>query len=1139
MGNNLSQLDGCFELSNPVTVTRNTGADCNGGDGGGGDECTVDGGSLTLRRDGLTTRTICAGDGESDPFTVVSVGASGANFTYVVTSSDGEILMLSDSRNFDFETAGGGNCQVWGLSFDDGLSGAMVGNNVSQLDGCFDLSNPVTITRLTGDDCPGGGGNTGDCDDDIDAGNLSLFRIGGTTLTICADDGMADRFSVIATDFDAARYTFVVTDTDGSILIITQNPNFDFEGTGAGNCRVYGLAFEPGLVGNRVGNNLSQLDGCFELSNPVTVTRNTGADCNGGGGDECTVEGGTLALETGGATLTICAGDGTADPFSVVSTGASGANLTYVVTSSDGEILMLSDTRHFDFETAGAGNCQVWRLSFDDGLSGAMVGNNVSQLDGCFDLSNPVTVTRNTGDDCDGAGGDDCILDGGNITLMDGTTARTICAGDGVADPFSVVSTDVNAPNFTYIVTDVDGNILVVSDSPEFDFETAGGGACRVYGIGFKRGLAGNEVGNNLDQLDGCFDLSNAVTITRNTGADCGGDGGDGGEEDECIVDGGDLSIFRMGGTTLTICAGDGIADPFSVIATDFTAPRYTFVVTDADGNILNLTNNPNLDFETAGPGNCRVYGMAFDVNLVGNEIGNNLDDLEGCFDLSNPVIVTRNSGADCGGGGGGGGGTVCEVDGGTLTLRNGGTAMTICAGDGIADPFSVLSTDVSGASFTFLVTDENGSILDLSQSPNFDFETTGGGNCQVWGLAFESDLTGATVGNNVSQLDGCFDLSNPVTITRNTGSDCAGNGNGNGGNGDGECDLDAGDLSLFRIGGTTLTICADDGQADRFSVIATDFVAPRYTFVVTNSDGLILMLTSNPNLDFEGIGAGTCSIYGLAFEVGLTGAIEGSNLNNLNGCFDLSNPVVITRNTGADCGTGIGGERECDVTGGSLSFDDGSEAIIICADGSDEGLIDLNLTGNVGSSLLWVITDANGIIVGLPSSLPLDFRNIDAGICLIWGVSHQGELIGARLGSNAFDFEGCFGLSNFVTVERNTGENCQGSLLPGDTGVDAALRSSNAGLVDASSSVQATAGNRVSAFPNPFLNTITVEVEGLKTERTHLQVMDITGRVVLNRTLQFQDGRMELNTASFIAGTYILRLSNAEGASTLRIVKR
>ena len=87
-------------------------------------------------------------------------------------------------------------------------------------------------------------------------------------------------------------------------------------------------------------------------------------------------------------------------------------------------ILALPAAPPFDLEGAGDGTCLVWHLSFEDGLTGAMVGNNAADLQGCFDLSNPITVTRNQ-------------PDGGRLTTVSGDTTLTICAGaeeSGVGD---------------------------------------------------------------------------------------------------------------------------------------------------------------------------------------------------------------------------------------------------------------------------------------------------------------------------------------------------------------------------------------------------------------------------------------------------------------------------------------------------------------------------------------------------------------------------------------------------------------------------------------------------------------------------------------------------------------------------------
>ncbi|MEM9258144.1 MAG: T9SS type A sorting domain-containing protein, partial [Bacteroidota bacterium] len=65
-------------------------------------------------------------------------------------------LGLPANQPFDLEGAGEGVCLIWALSFDGFLIGAEIDSNATNLSGCFDLSNPITVIRQTGDDCTNG-----------------------------------------------------------------------------------------------------------------------------------------------------------------------------------------------------------------------------------------------------------------------------------------------------------------------------------------------------------------------------------------------------------------------------------------------------------------------------------------------------------------------------------------------------------------------------------------------------------------------------------------------------------------------------------------------------------------------------------------------------------------------------------------------------------------------------------------------------------------------------------------------------------------------------------------------------------------------------------------------------------------------
>ena len=94
--------------------------------------------------------------------------------------------------------------------------------------------------------------------------------------------------------------------------------------------------------------------------------------------------------------------DGTPDMVSGItldSSSATGTNGTWVITDDQNTILglppTLNDVEGVDFDAAGPGVCFIWYMRYEDGLSGLAAGNNVSDLEGLYGLSNSIMVTRN------------------------------------------------------------------------------------------------------------------------------------------------------------------------------------------------------------------------------------------------------------------------------------------------------------------------------------------------------------------------------------------------------------------------------------------------------------------------------------------------------------------------------------------------------------------------------------------------------------------------------------------------------------------------------------------------------------------------------------------------------------------------
>lgn len=422
--------------------------------------------------------------------------------------------------------------------------------------------------------------------------------------------------------------------------------------------------------------------------------------------------------------------DGTPDFVSGITTdsNAVGTNRTFVITDDLGNILGLPPTltalEGVNFEDAGVGLCFIWYLRFEDGLVGAEVGMNANNLSGSFDLSNSISVFRNPEPD---AG----EITGGPFTFI----------VDGMADFVSGIATDPNAvgTNSTFVVTDDLGNILglppTIAALEGVNFDEAGEGKCLIWYLRFEDDITGAEVGMNANNLGGTFDLSNSIEVDRL------------GEPNAGMITGGPF----------TFCV-DSAVDNVSGIATDPNAvgTNSTFVITDDLGNILGLPPTmaalEGVNFDEAGAGVCLIWYLRFEDDITGAEVGMNANNLGGTFSLSNSITVTRNK-PEAG------------------TLSGGPFTFTV---DGIADNVSGITTDPSatGTNRTFVVTDDMGNILGLPPTiealEGVNFDDAGVGVCLIWYLRFEDGLTGAEMGQNANNLQGCFDLSNPITVTRN-----------------------------------------------------------------------------------------------------------------------------------------------------------------------------------------------------------------------------------------------------------------------------------------------------------------------------------------------------------------------------------
>jgi len=726
-------------------------------------------------------------------------------------------------------------------------------------------------------------------------------------------------------------------------------------------------------------------------------------------------DGGTL---TGGP-FDFCVGDSIPDYVSgVVLSGNSGPNSQWVITNDSNMILSLPvSLDSVNFDSGGQGVCLIWNISYFDTLEGLIPGNNLhTDVIGCFDLSNALTVIRNQPE-----GG---TLTGGPFDF---------CVGDSIPDYVSgVVLSGNSGPNSQWVITNDSNMILSLPVSLDsVNFDGGGQGVCLIWNISYFDTLEGLIPGNNLlTDVIGCFDLSNALTVIRNQ------------------PEGGTLT-----GGPFDFCVGDSIPDYVSgVVLSGNVGSSSQWVITDDANMILGLPASlDSVNFDDAGQGICLIWNISYDGMISGLVPGNNLlTDVTGCFDLSNSITVVRN-----------------QPEGGTLT----GGPFEFCAGDSITDVTSILLTGNVGPNSQWVVTNDINIIMSLSGTlEEIDFGGNAPGVFLIWNISYFGTLSGLVVGNNLfEEVTGCSGISDSVIVV------------------------------LIQPDGGTLTggpfeFCVGDSIADHVSgIVLSGETGENSQWVITDDANNILGLPASPDsVNFDGGGAGICLIWHVSYDNVISGLEVGNNLfTDIVGCFGISNPLTVIRNQPE------GGA----LTGGPFEF--------CVGDSIPDHVSGVALIGEVGANSQYVITDSLYNILNLPTTPEeVDFDEAPLGTCLIVHVSYDGPLTGLEIGSNLLtDLEGCFSLSNALTVIRLDCEGFQGGPI-----------------------------FEMKISPNPVRDVMTLQLFYKGDDTPVVQVFDAGGRLcLLQQHNSHSDMLIDMN--NFAEGCYFIRVQSALGSKTTTVI--
>ena len=864
-------------------------------------------------------------DGNPDLLFFSNINASIGNYAYLITDSAGMIVGISEDGDFDFEGLPEGSWYVFGVAYAGELT-AEIGNDVNASDlsdSCFDLSNDaVEVFR----DVPEGG-------------TVSLLD-GSDFIEICVGDGSPSIVSYSHINPSNSLYGYLITDENDNLLAVELDDFHDFEGAGAGNCRIYGFAY-TGNVTSSDGENVLTLDltdDCYSLSsNYITVSRRQ-------------ADGGTVSTSLDETLVYLCPSDGVADVVSFHTTSVGTINYAYVITDLDGNILGFETNDFHDFDNAGEGTCLVYGLSYFENFNQDATNIFVDALaDDCYELSTDyITVIRE-------------IPAAGNLHFSNGDTIAYTCPGNGMVDVLSFVATNNSNSKIAYVITNEAEEVLAVTSDNAWDFEDAPEGICRIYTVAY----TGNLLLMPTDSLpstqasDDCFDVSSDyIEVVR-------------------AVPNGGLIELPNGQTEIYTCPGDGGADIVNFVYTDASNSPYAYLILDENNVVLGIETSDAHDFENAPLGDCSVLGVAYTGNIT-MQVGDDasaVDFSDDCFSYSGNLITVHR----------------VNPTGGMLGFVGGGSAMQICAGDGNSDVIAIQNIDASVGAYLFIIADSNNVILGNTFAFNINFDNYSSAACRVYGLSFTGDFTGE-IGDtltNIALSDDCFDISeNYLTISKTY--------------------VNAGHLTTSN-GEESIIICPGDGIPNVVE-FATDSDANdvNYQYIITNNQGVILDIPVGNSFNFDPAGIGICKVYGISYVGTLTAEID-SLITTVSSddCYDLSdNFIEIIR----------------DTPSGDVIVSDLGDVVDFCVNDGQADIVNF-ITGSFSfAHYAYLITDEDNNLLTVEFESFHDFDFAPAGVCRVWGVSYTGNLIAGEGDNIDTDLlsDDCFDVSgNFITINR------------------------------------------------------------------------------------------------------------------------
>ncbi len=720
----------------------------------------INGGAISFDG-GVDNYEVCIEELPSDLGLTVN-GAAGSNSNWILTDTNGEILRLEDGPSFPSLAIG--EYSVYHVSYVD-ITGLAIGQNISDLEGCFGLSNPlalgvysnptVSISSVVDATCGLDNGSISITASSDNVPNTYAWSNGSTTMNL--NDLAPGNYSLTVTNVHGCSATASAT-IDSSVGVeITVTSTNTTCGDSNGTATVSVVAGNGGytydwsndtsssnLSGLAAGNyivTVTDSAGCSATENvTIGASENPVVNISSLQNTSCGEDNGSVALQvTGGYTY----------DWSNGATSSSLENLApgnYSVTITD------------------AAGCSVEENIEIEASSAPIIVVNATNTTCGEDNGN---ITTNTS------------MGSGGYTYMwsNGSTAAS--------------QSNLSAGNYTVTVTDSEGCTDVgtasvgASDHPTIQINSTNtecgedDGSISASATGGSGGYTfmwsnGSAAANQSNLPAGNY----SVTVTDSNGCTDAGSVNVGGSAN--TNNGGNIQ-FTGGASNYKICLNEFLGD-FGVELTNEEGSNLNWILTDNNGNILNVSQG-TASLPDATPGEYLIYHIAYDY-IQGLNTGQNVSNLTGCFDLSNSItvsicenpVITTVTVED----------TSCGMDNGSISIvattlnppntyawSNGSTEMnpsglapgtytvTVTNSNGCTGTASAEVGDSEGIEITSSST--NTSCGESNGSVNVSVVSGNGGYTYAWSngssSASQNNIPSGTYSVTVTDSEGCTDV--------------------------------------------------------------------------------------------------------------------------------------------------------------------------------------------------------------------------------------------------------------------------------------------------------------------------------------------------------------------------------------------